>query len=102
LELEQIFEEGEAFSASAKVTMTEQHLVVEKLYSTLIAKARNIIKQANIDAVNWGNRALTPLMHQIKEHKKQIENRLQMLRKINDSKGTVSETLPPLKLNWCR
>jgi hypothetical protein len=31
-ELEQIFEEGEAFRNSAKTTMTEQSLVVNKLY----------------------------------------------------------------------
>lgn len=97
IELEQIFEEGEAFRTSARITMTEQHLVVEKLYSTLIAKARSVIKQAQADAIAWSNGALTPLMHQIKEHKKQIESRLQMLRKINESKGTVSENITTLE-----
>jgi len=96
-ELEQIFEEGEAFRSSARVTMTEQHIVVEKLYSTLIAKARSVIKQAHTDAITWSNGALTPLMHQIKEHKKQIESRLQMLRKINVSKGSVSESIAALE-----
>ena len=36
-------------------------------------------------------------MHQIKDHKKQIESRLQMLRKINNSKGSVSENIESLK-----
>ena len=93
IELEQVFEEGEAFRVSAKVTMTEQHLVVDKLYSTLIAKAKTILKQAHSDAIAWSNGALSPLMQQIKDHKKQIEGRLQMLRKINDSKGTVAENI---------
>ncbi|WP_338040172.1 dynamin family protein [Methylocucumis oryzae] len=75
LELEQVFEEGEAFRSSTKVTMTEQHIVVEKLYNTLISKARGIIKQAHTDAIAWSNGALTPLMQQIKDHKKQIEGR---------------------------
>lgn len=97
IELEQVLEEGEAFRTSAKVTMTEQHIVVEKLYSTLITKARQIIKQAHTDAIAWSNGALTPLMHQIKEHKKQIESRLQMLRKINESKGSVSESIAALE-----
>jgi hypothetical protein len=96
-ELEQVFEEGEAFRNSAKTTMTEQSIVINKLYSTLIFKARNVLQQAQKDAANWGNSVLTPLMHQIKDHKKQIENRLIMLRKINDSKISVGESITQLE-----
>lgn len=96
-ELEQIFEEGEAFRTSARTTMTEQSMVINKLYSTLIAKARNILKQAQKDAATWSNSVLTPLMHQIKDHKKQIESRLVMLRKINDSKGSVGDGIAELE-----
>jgi len=96
-ELEQVFEEGEAFRTSAKTTMTEQSMVINKLYSTLIAKARNILRQAHADATTWSNSVLTPLMHQIKDHKKQIESRLQMLRKIEESKGSVMENITLLE-----
>lgn len=97
IELEQIFDEGEAFRSSAKTTMSEQSIVINKLYSTLIAKARNILRQANADATTWSNGVLTPLMHQIKDHKKQIEGRLQMLRKINESKGSIAENIANLE-----
>jgi hypothetical protein len=97
IELEQVFEEGEAFRNSAKTTMTEQSIVINKLYGTLISKARNILKQAHNDSTNWSNSVLTPLMHQIKDHKKQIESRLQMLRKINDSSGTVAENIASIE-----
>jgi hypothetical protein len=97
VELEQIFTEGEAFRLSAKTTMTEQSLVIHKLYSTLIAKARNVLRQAHADAIAWSNGVLTPLMHQIKDHKKQIESRMQLLRKINESKGSVSEKISLLE-----
>lgn len=96
-ELEAIFEEGEAFRTSAKTTMTEQSVVVSKLYGTLIVKARNVLKQAHKDALTWSNGVLTPLMHQIKDHKKQIESRLMMLKKINESKGSVAENIAHLK-----
>ncbi len=92
-ELEQIFEEGEAFRSSAKTTMTEQSVVVSKLYSTLIVKARNILAEAHKDAGVWSRSVLTPLMHQIKDHKKQIESRLHMLRKIGESKGSLIENI---------
>lgn len=96
-ELEAVFNEGEEFRSSAKTTMTEQSVVVSKLYSTLIVKARNILKQAYKDALTWSNGVLTPLMHQIKDHKKQIESRLMMLKKINESKGSVNENIAHLK-----
>ena len=97
-ELEQVFEEGEAFRSSAKTTMTEQSMVINKLYSTLIAKARDILRNAHTEAVTWCKSVLTPLMYQIKDHKKQIESRLHMLRKINDSKGSVAENISALEL----
>ncbi len=97
MELEQVFDEGEAFRMSAKTTMTEQSVVINKLYSTLIAKARNILRQAHADATSWSGSVLTPLMHQIKDHKKQIENRLHMLKKMNESKGTVAENIASLE-----
>lgn len=97
LELEQIFQEGEAFRNSSKTTLTEQSIVISKLYSTLVIKARNVMKQAQYDAINWSNHVLTPLMHQLKDHKKQIENRLHMLRKIQESKGNIAENIQNLE-----
>jgi hypothetical protein len=96
-ELEQVFVEGEAFRNSAKTTMTEQSIVINKLYSTLIAKARHILKQAHDDAATWSGNVMTPLMHQIKDYKKQIDNRLLMLRKINESKGNIAESITSLE-----
>jgi hypothetical protein len=95
-ELEQIFEEGELFRSSARTTMTEQSVVVKKLYSTIISKAREVLKRANKDATTWSNSVLSPLMHQIKDHKKQIESRLQMLRKISGSKESIEENIANL------
>ncbi len=96
-ELEQIFEEGELFRSSAKTTMTEQSIVVNKLYSTIITKARGVLKHAHKDAAVWSNSVLSPLMHQIKDHKKQIESRLQMLRKISSSKEGIAESIASLE-----
>ena len=78
--------------------MTEQSIVVHRLYSTIIAKARNILKQAHGDAVVWSNSVLTPLMHQIKDQKFQIESRLQMLRKISGSKGDILGSIEKLEM----
>jgi len=98
IELEQIFEQGDAFRASSKITMTQQSVVIDKLYSTLIANAREVIKQAHNDAVAWCQGVLMPLMNQIKDHKKQIESHLLLLKKINGSKGSADENIAALEL----
>jgi hypothetical protein len=96
-ELEQLFEEGELFRTSTRTTMTEQSIVVQKLYSTLIHKARKILMQAQKDASTWSSNVLSPLMHQIMDHKKQIENRLAVLRSINESKENLEENIARLE-----
>jgi hypothetical protein len=97
IELEQIFEQGEAFRRSTKMTMTEQSIVIDKLYGTLIVNARDVLKQARDDAIAWSHGVLIPLMCQIKDHKKHIESRLLMLKKINGSKGSVAENIAALE-----
>ncbi|WP_347988007.1 dynamin family protein [Methylomonas sp. AM2-LC] len=96
-ELEQIFAEGDAFRNSARTTMTEQSVVINKLYTTLIYKARYILQQAYRDSAIWSNSVLNPLIHQIKDHKIQIEGRLQMLKKINQSKDMVAVSIAQLE-----
>ena len=97
LELERIFDEGEAFRSSSKTMMLQQSAVVKKLYSTLVAKSSTILSLAHADATTWGNSVLTPLIHQIKGHKKQIEGRLQILRKMKQSKGGIIENIASLE-----
>jgi len=65
------------------------------------------MRQAHADATAWSQGVLTPLMHQIKEHRRQIDSRLQTLRKINESKGNISENIAaleaeivPLRRQW--
>ena len=97
LELERIFDEGEAFRSSSKTMMLQQSAVVKKLYSTLVAKSSTILSLAHADATIWGNSVLTPLIHQIKGHKKQIEGRLQILKKMKQSKGGIIENIASLE-----
>lgn len=97
VELSQIFIEGEEFRHSATSTLMEQGIVVNKLYSSVIAKAKDVFVQAHKDAKSWGAVALNPLLRQIKEHKTSIENRLERLRKINTSKESVESHIDKLE-----
>ena len=92
-QIECILEEGEIFRSSAKTTMTEQTVVVKKLYNLIISSVREVFNQAHQDARHWRKSVFLPLMQEIKEHKKQIDSRLYMLRKISGSKADVAENI---------
>lgn len=94
--LEQLFDDGEEFRKSTKITLTEQSLVVKKLYDTLIIKAYNIIATANTDAKTWGRNVMSPLMHQIMAYKKQLEDRLVVLNSSIESKENLQHNLERL------
>lgn len=95
-ELEQVFDEGEAFRSSASSTLMEQSTVVVKLYTTTIARARELFEQAHRDAIGWTTMALVPLVHQIKDHKRLIESRLEVLRKVNETGASLDEEIAAL------
>jgi hypothetical protein len=95
-ELEQVFSEAESFRASTSSTLMEQSAVVVKLYTTSIARARDLFEQAHKDAIGWTTMALVPLVHQIKDHKRLIESRLEVLRKVNDTGASLDGEIASL------
>lgn len=96
IELERIFKQGEAFRDSASSTFMEQSMVVVKLYTTIIARARELFLHAYRDVVGWSGMALTPLIHQIRDHKRVIESKLDVLRKINESSHSLDQEVAAL------
>ncbi|QSA96155.1 dynamin family protein [Methylococcus sp. EFPC2] len=96
-ELDRIFQEGEDFRNSTASTLMEQSLVVQKLYGTIIANARELFAQAHRDAKGWSAAALAPLIHKIKDHKRVIESRLEVLRKVNESAESLDSEIAELE-----
>ncbi|MEN8261101.1 MAG: hypothetical protein ABFS02_11035, partial [Pseudomonadota bacterium] len=90
-------EEGEAFRNSASATLMEQGAVVQKLYSSIISRARKILKAAFKDTTDWRATVLVPLQNHILEHKRQIESRLEMLRRISASKEGMDTNIEKLR-----
>lgn len=95
--LADLFQEGENFRTSMSSTLMEQHLVIQKLYVTILSKARKLLHQIHQETANWSAVALSPLVHQIKEHKKLIEQRLAVLRKVNQSKESLEGEIEKLE-----
>ncbi|SCZ61926.1 dynamin family protein [Thiohalomonas denitrificans] len=98
-DLEQLYADAEEFRKSPFTTMTEQSFVVKKFFISLVSHARNVFYRAHRDADKWNKAVMTPLVRQIKEHKAQMEKRLENLRKINDSRETLESRIEELEKN---
>jgi len=77
--------------------MTEKTLVTRKLFSTMISQSRKVTYKTYIEAANWGENVLSPIAHQLIDQKKQIENRLNFLRSIGESKLKLTENMDKLE-----
>ncbi|GAB6068464.1 dynamin-like GTPase family protein [Methylothermus subterraneus] len=95
--LEDLFNEGEAFRTSLSSTLLEQHLVIQKLYATVLSKARKLLHQVHRETAGWSALALSPLVQWIKGYKKLIEQRLGVLRKVNESKESLEAEIQKLE-----
>ena len=96
-DLERLHHEAEAYRKSPVTTMTEQSFVVKKFFISMVSHARNTFFQAHQEAEAWGKAAMAPLVSRIKEHKHQMEKRLESLRKINESRDTLQNRIAELE-----
>jgi len=98
-EMDKLYEEAEAFRNSPVTVMTEQSFVVKKFFISLVSHARNVFFKAHREAEGWSKAVMSPLVRQIKDHKEQMDKRLENLRKINESRDTLESRMDELKKN---
>lgn len=96
-DMERLYHEAEAYRKSPVTTMTEQSFVIKKFFISMVSHARNSFFNAHSEAESWGKAAMAPLVARIKEHKDQMEKRLESLRKINESRDTLQARIAELK-----
>jgi len=96
-EIETLYQDAEEYRTSVYSTMTEQSFVIKKFFISLVSRARNIYYQLNKDADDWGKRALTPLIRQVKAHKKELQSRLEQLKRAGDSRDSIADRVTGLK-----
>ena len=98
-DLERLNHEAEAYRSSAKMAATEQAFVVKKFFISMVSHARNTFFQAHQEVEAWGKAGMAPLVSRIKEHRNQMEKRLESLRKINESRDTLQTRITELETN---
>lgn len=96
-DLDRLYHEAEAYRTSAVMAATEQAFVVKKFFISMVSHARNTFFQAHQEIEAWGKAGMSPLVSRIKEHKNQMEKRLESLRKINESRDTLQTRIAELE-----
>jgi Mg2+ and Co2+ transporter CorA len=93
---------AEAYRNSAAATMTEQSLVIRKFFASMVSRARNIMHRAHQAADAWLRTVMNPLVQQIQDHKRTMEQRLDTLRRISASRDNLDERILSLSAEQTR
>jgi len=75
----------------------EKHFVVKNFYATLVKAARGAYMDAKNNSERWAQAVVLPLEVQIKDHKAQLQSRLDNLAKINEKTGSINEQMRVLR-----
>ena len=100
-EMQKLYEQAEEFRGSPVTTMTEQNFVVKKFFISLVSHARDIFFQANQEAETWFKDIMIPLAKHVTEHKQLLEQHMDTLYKINESKDNIASKTAELEAQ-CR
>jgi hypothetical protein len=79
------------------VVVKEKHFVVKNFYNTLVREARKCYNDAKHQSERWIAAVVLPLEVQMKDHKNQLQSRLDNLAKINEKTTSINEQMAILK-----
>jgi hypothetical protein len=96
--LQLLVHQTEAFVKDpVNVVVKEKHFVVKTFYATLVKEARRNFGDAKTQTERWVQAVVLPLEIQIKDHKAQLQSRLDNLAKINEKTTSINEQMALLK-----
>jgi len=78
------------------VLAMEKHFLVKKFYRTLVNEAKANFNDARIQSERWMQAVTLPLETQMKEHKQQLQTRLEHLTRINEKSTGIKDKLAEL------
>jgi hypothetical protein len=96
--LQLLVHQTEAFVRDpVNVVVKEKSFVVKNFYNTLVKASRANFSDAKSQAERWMQAVTLPLEVQIKDHKAQLQSRLDNLAKINEKTTSINEQMAVLK-----
>lgn len=97
MRLQLLVHETEAFSRDPVNVAHYKGPMVRKFYGSLVAQARGLFVDARQQAERWCQAVTMPLETQMKDHKAQLQARLDNLSKINEKSTGIHEQLAALR-----
>jgi hypothetical protein len=96
--LQLLVHQTEAFANDPlNVLAKEKHFVVKNFHRTLVNQARSTFNDAKIQSERWLQGVVLPLEIQMKDHKAQLQSRLDSLAKINEKTTSINEQMAMLR-----
>ena len=92
-----IYETEQFCKDPVNIVMTEKRYMIRKFWRMLVDSARAIFNEARADTERWLAAVPLPLETQIKDHKAQLQARLDSLAKINERGGAIAEEVNKLQ-----
>jgi len=75
----------------------EKHFVVKNFYATLVKAARGAYLDAKNQTERWSQAVVLPLETQMKDHKAQLQSRLENLARINEKTSSINEQMAKVR-----
>lgn len=96
--LRQLMVDTDAFAKDpVNIIAMEKGFVVKKFHKTLIAQARALFSHAKVESERWLRAVTVPLETQMRDHKQQLQARLDNLTKINERSSGITGRLAELE-----
>ena len=92
-----IYETEQFCKDPVNIVMTEKRFMVRRFWRMLVDSARKIFNEARADTERWLAAVPLPLETRIKDHKAQLQARLDSLAKINERGGVITEEVNKLQ-----
>jgi Dynamin family len=92
-----VYETEQFCKDPVNIVMTEKRFMVRRFWRMLIEQARSIFNEAREQTERWLQTVPLPLETSIKDHKTQLEARLESLAKVNNRGGAIGEELNKLE-----
>ncbi len=96
-EMTALHAQAEEYRSSPVTTMTEQNFVIKKFFISLVSHARDVFFQVNQEAETWFKDVMVPLAKHVTSHKQMLEQHMETLYKINESKENLASKTSELR-----
>jgi hypothetical protein len=96
-EIETLTDRHDFFIRGVSMVVTEQKVLVQRYYDTVMSKVREVFERANRDVEGWIRSVMSPLETEIREHQGQLRRRLESMRRISQTGESLEERMEEMR-----